>query len=71
MRGAKWEMKTTKKAFLNTIVLTAMKTHGINDSTEADNDVGDIPFLTCKANFLLAKVSRFERTIRFNNRILS
>ena len=44
---------------------------GINDNDEADDDVGDIPFLDCEANFLLRTVFRFGRTITFNNRIIS
>ena len=44
---------------------------GINDNDEADDDVGDIPFLGREVNFLLRTVSRFGRTIRFNSRIMS
>ena len=43
----------------------------INENDEADNDVGDIPFLDCEDNFFLGTVFRFGRTIRFNNRIIS
>ena len=44
---------------------------GINDNDEADDDVGDIPFLGREVKFLLRTVSRFGRTIRFNSRIMS
>ena len=37
------------------------------DNDEADNDIGS---LDREANFLLGMVSRFGRTIRFNNRIV-
>ncbi|XP_068723463.1 uncharacterized protein [Montipora capricornis] len=42
-----------------------------NENNEADNDVGDIPFVDCKVNFLLGTASRFGRTIPFNYRIIS
>jgi len=37
------------------------------DNDEADDDIGS---LDCETNFLLGTVSRFGRTIRFNNRIV-
>ena len=37
---------------------------------EAACDVGEILSLEQEANFLLGRVSRFRRSIRFNNRIL-
>ena len=38
---------------------------GINDNDEADDDLGDIPFLDREANFLLRTVFRFGRTMNY------
>ena len=40
-----------------------------NNDNEADDDTGAIPSLEREADFLLGRVSRFGRSIRFNSRI--
>ena len=42
----------------------------ISNNNETNNVSGEIPLLDGEADFLLGTVSRFIRSIRFNNRIL-